>query len=116
MLAQALPAIINCILPGNLMKGLATTPTKLSAVAPCYNEAAVLVEFHRRMSAACASLTDDYEIVLVNDGSSDDSWPVLLSLAEQDPHVVAINLSRNHGQPLALTAGLGFFPRGGGSL
>jgi glycosyltransferase involved in cell wall biosynthesis len=108
MLAQALPAIINCILPGNLMKGLATTPTKLSAVAPCYNEAAVLVEFHRRMSAACASLTDDYEIVLVNDGSSDDSWPVLLSLAEQDPHVVAINLSRNHGQPLALTAGLAY--------
>jgi dolichol-phosphate mannosyltransferase len=98
------------------MRGSVTAPpahgrdatTKLSAVAPCYNEAAVLVEFHRRMSAACASVTDDYEIVLVNDGSSDASWPVLLSLAAQDPHVVAINLSRNHGQPLALTAGLAY--------
>ena len=98
------------------MKGSVTAPpahsrdatTKVSAVVPCYNEAAVLVEFHRRMSAACGSVTDDYEIVLVNDGSSDESWPVLLSLAAKDPHVVAINLSRNHGQPLALTAGLAY--------
>jgi dolichol-phosphate mannosyltransferase len=60
------------------------------------------------MSAACGSVTDDYEIVLVNDGSSDESWPVLLSLAAKDPHVVAINLSRNHGQALALTAGLAY--------
>lgn len=81
---------------------------KVSAVAPCYNEAAVLADFHRRMSAACAGVTDDYEMVLVNDGSSDDSWPVLLSLAAKDPHVVAINLSRNHGQALALTAGLAY--------
>jgi dolichol-phosphate mannosyltransferase len=96
------------------MKGPVTAPpahsrdatTKVSAVTPCYNEAAVLVEFHRRMSAACGSVTDDYEIVLVNDGSSDGSWPALLSLAAEDPHVVAINLSRNHGQSLALTAGL----------
>ena len=98
------------------MKGSATAPRdhsrnltiKVSAVAPCYNEAAVLVEFHRRLSAACGGVTDDYEIVLVNDGSSDDSWSVLLSLAEQDPHVVAINLSRNHGHQLALTAGLAY--------
>ena len=98
------------------MKGYVTAPqahsrkasTKISAVAPCYNEAAVLVEFHRRVSAACASVTDDYEIVLVNDGSSDDSWPLLVSLATADPHVVAINLSRNHGQQLALTAGLAY--------
>jgi dolichol-phosphate mannosyltransferase len=98
------------------MKGFVTAPpahrrdatTKLSAVAPCYNEAAVLVEFHRRMSAACGTVTDDYEIVLVNDGSSDGSWPLLLSLAAEDPHVVAINLSRNHGHQLALTAGLAY--------
>jgi dolichol-phosphate mannosyltransferase len=96
------------------MQGFVNTPrdhsrnptAKVSAVAPCFNEAAVLVEFHRRMSAACGAVTDDYEIVLVNDGSSDDSWPVIFSLAAQDPRVVAINLSRNHGQQLALTAGL----------
>src|ERR1039457_3602512 len=98
------------------MEGFVTAPpaqrrdatTKVSAVAPCYNEAAVLVEFHRRMSAACSSVTDDYEVVLVNDGSSDGSWPLLLSLAAQDPHLVAINLSRNHGHQLALTAGLAY--------
>ena len=60
------------------------------------------------MSAACSSVTDDYEVVLVNDGSSDGSWPLLLSLAAQDPHLVAINLSRNHGHQLALTAGLAY--------
>jgi dolichol-phosphate mannosyltransferase len=98
------------------MKGYVTAPpahsgkptTRISVVAPCYNEAAVLVEFHRRVSAAVSGVTDDYEIVLVNDGSSDGSWPVMVSLAAQDPHVVAINLSRNHGHQLALTAGLAY--------
>ena len=98
------------------MKGFVTAPPahrreatiKVSAVAPCYNEAGVLAEFHRRMSAAASFVTDEYEIVLVNDGSCDDSWPVLLSLAAEDPHLVAINLSRNHGHQLALTAGLAY--------
>jgi dolichol-phosphate mannosyltransferase len=49
---------------------------------------------------------DDYQIVLVNDGSRDRSWPMMHELAAQDPHIVAINLSRNHGHQLALTAGL----------
>ena len=44
--------------------------------------------------------------MLVNDGSRDRSWPVMQRLAAQDPHLVAINLSRNHGHQLALTAGL----------
>jgi dolichol-phosphate mannosyltransferase len=49
---------------------------------------------------------DDYEIVLVNDGSRDASWPTMQRLAAQDSHLVAVNLSRNHGHQLALTAGL----------
>ena len=49
---------------------------------------------------------EDYELVLVNDGSSDGSWPLLRKLAEDDEHVIAVNLSRNHGHQLALTAGL----------
>ncbi len=77
-------------------------------VAPCYNEAAVLPEFHRRLSAACRLVTDDYEIIVVNDGSSDSSWPILLSLSAGDAHVIGVNLSRNHGHQLALTAGLSF--------
>ncbi len=79
----------------------------LSIVVPCYNEAACLDILHARVSgAARAAVGDDYEIVFVNDGSRDDSWPVMQRLAASDPHLVAINLSRNHGHQLALTAGL----------
>jgi glycosyltransferase involved in cell wall biosynthesis len=81
---------------------------ELSVVAPCYNEAPVLPEFHRRISAACRSVTGNYEIIFVNDGSSDETWPLLLSFAENDPHTVCVSLSRNHGQQLALTAGLSY--------
>lgn len=79
----------------------------LSIVVPCYNEAACLDILHARVSgAARAAVGDDYEIVLVNDGSKDQSWQVMQQLAASDPRLVAINLSRNHGHQLALTAGL----------
>ena len=79
----------------------------LSIVIPCYNEAACLDQLHARVAAAArAAVGDDHEIVLINDGSRDDSWAVMQRLALADPHVVAINLSRNHGHQLALTAGL----------
>ena len=80
---------------------------QLSIVIPCYNEHECLPNLHQRVSAAArAAIGEDYEIVLVNDGSSDDSWPIMQKLASDDPHLVAINLSRNHGHQLALTAGL----------
>jgi dolichol-phosphate mannosyltransferase len=79
----------------------------LSIVIPCYNEEACLGTLHERLSAAAlTTVGEDYEIVLVNDGSSDRSWPMMRDLAARDSHVVAINLSRNHGHQLALTAGL----------
>jgi dolichol-phosphate mannosyltransferase len=78
----------------------------LSVVIPCYNEAAVLPELHRRVSAVCRETLLDYELVLVNDGSADETWPILVSLSANDPNVVCVNLSRNHGHQLALTAGL----------
>ena len=80
---------------------------KLSIVVPCYNEEACLEMLHGRISAAAqASVGQDYEIVLINDGSRDASWKVMQRLSEGDPRLVAINLSRNHGHQLALTAGL----------
>ncbi|WP_404336280.1 glycosyltransferase family 2 protein [Sphingomonas sp. MMS12-HWE2-04] len=80
---------------------------KLSVVIPCYNEEACLEMLHARVSgAAQAAVGDDYEIVLVNDGSRDASWQVMQRLSAADPRLVAINLSRNHGHQLALTAGL----------
>jgi dolichol-phosphate mannosyltransferase len=80
---------------------------RLSVVAPCFNEAEGLGEFYRRVSTSCIDVVgDDFEIVLVNDGSRDATWPLMVELADRDPHVVALNLSRNHGHQLALTAGL----------
>jgi glycosyltransferase involved in cell wall biosynthesis len=79
----------------------------LSIVIPCYNEAACLDQLHARVSAAARAVVgDDHEIVLINDGSRDASWPAMQRLAAIDPHLVCINLSRNHGHQLALTAGL----------
>lgn len=79
----------------------------LSVVVPCYNEESCLDILHARIAAAAqAAVGDSYEIVLVNDGSRDGSWPVMQRLSAADPHLVCINLSRNHGHQLALTAGL----------
>jgi len=79
----------------------------LSIVVPCFNEEACLGVLHERLtSAAQSAVGDDYEIVLVDDGSRDTSWTIMRDLAANDPRVLAINLSRNHGHQLALTAGL----------
>ncbi len=79
----------------------------LSVVVPCYNEELNLDLLHTRVTAAArAAVGEDYEIVLINDGSKDGSWAVMQRLAASDPRLVAINLSRNHGHQLALTAGL----------
>jgi glycosyltransferase involved in cell wall biosynthesis len=81
--------------------------TALSIVVPCFNEEACLRTLHGRLTASARqSVGDDYEMVLVNDGSRDGSWPIMRQLAADDPRVVAVNLSRNHGHQLALTAGL----------
>lgn len=80
--------------------------TFLSAVVPCYNEEDNLAELHRRLSAACEQLLQPFEMVLVNDGSTDATWPLMLRLAARDPRLVLVNLSRNFGKEAALTAGL----------
>ena len=67
----------------------------LSVVIPCHNEEATIDECHRRVSAAAASTGLEYEIVFVNDGSRDGTWARLSQLADCDPRVVAVNLSRN---------------------
>jgi len=80
---------------------------RLSVVVPCYNEAAGLPELNRRLTAVCEQVTGgDYEVVLINDGSSDNTWRVMQSIANENPHFVSVNLSRNHGHQLALSAGL----------
>lgn len=79
----------------------------LSVVIPCYNEEDGLLELHRRVSAVCKNCVgESYEIVLVNDGSKDQTWSIMQSLVVQDDKLVAVNLSRNYGHQLALSAGL----------
>ncbi len=79
----------------------------LSIVVPCYNERDCLPELYRRItSVAQGQCGSNYEIILINDGSKDDSWSIMQQIATHDPHVIGVNLSRNHGHQLALTAGL----------
>jgi putative glycosyltransferase len=80
---------------------------QLSIVATLYKSAPHLAEFHRRASDAARALVgDDYEIVLVNDGSPDDSIDVAVRLADADAHVVVVDLSRNFGHHKAMMTGL----------
>ena len=80
---------------------------RLSVVIPCMNEELGLPELYRRVTKACRDAVDgDYEVVLVNDGSTDGTWAGMHMLAEQDGHLILVNLARNHGHQLALTAGL----------
>jgi glycosyltransferase involved in cell wall biosynthesis len=84
-----------------------STLPALSIVVPCYNEEENMQELIRRLTEVCHKIVEsDYEIVLVNDGSSDLTWAKIKAFANDDGHVVAVNLSRNHGHQLALSAGL----------
>ena len=80
---------------------------KLSIVATLYQSAAYVAEFHRRASAAARQLVgDDFEIILVNDGSPDNSLGLAVQLTESDSHVVVVDLSRNFGHHKAMMTGL----------
>ena len=81
----------------------------LSAVIPCYNEVEGISELYRRVTAACQEVVgDSYEIVLVIDGSTDGTRSVVFDLASKDRHVMGIDLARNYGHQIALSAGLEF--------
>lgn len=78
----------------------------LSVVVPCFNEQEVLPEFHRRLAAVMQAQGLSWEVVYVNDGSRDGTLGLMLELAATNPHVAVVNLSRNFGKEIALTAGL----------
>ncbi|CAN5569563.1 glycosyltransferase family 2 protein [soil metagenome] len=80
---------------------------KLSIVATLYRSSKFIEEFHRRASIAAREFAgDSYEIILVNDGSPDDSVEVASALTEEDSHVTVVDLSRNFGHHKAMMAGL----------
>jgi len=78
----------------------------LSVVVPAYNEQDVLPEFHRRLSAVLATVHGACEVVYVNDGSRDRTMEIMRLLRAQDERVSLVDLSRNFGKEVALTAGL----------
>ncbi len=80
----------------------------LSVVVPTYNEEEVLPEFHGRLTAVLESIGNDWEIVYINDGSTDRTLEVLKGF--NDPRVAIIDLSRNFGKEIAMTAGLDHAP------
>ena len=81
---------------------------ELSVVSPVYHGEKMLEELVRRIHAAIRPLTDDYDIILVNDCSPDNSWDKISEICSADKKVKGINLSRNFGQPYAITAGLSY--------
>lgn len=79
---------------------------KIAIVATLYRSAPYIEEFYRRATESAKSLTDDYEIVIVNDGSPDDSLARAVRLTEIDGHVIVVDLSRNFGHHKAMMTGL----------
>jgi polyisoprenyl-phosphate glycosyltransferase len=92
-------------------QGLVLSPTSqprasLSIVVPVFNEEEVLAEFHRRLATVLDGLGMPAEIVYVNDGSTDGSLGLMHELCAKDPRVSIVDLSRNFGKEIAMTAGI----------
>jgi len=79
---------------------------KLSIVTTLYRSAAHVEEFYRCASAAAAAVSEDYEIIMVDDGSPDNALDIAIGLHERDPRVCVLGLSRNFGHHKAMMAGL----------
>jgi glycosyltransferase involved in cell wall biosynthesis len=86
-------------------RGAAPRPA-ISVVVPAYNEQEVLPAFQARIIPVMEAIGLPFEIVYVNDGSRDGTLPIMLGMQAADPRVAVVNLSRNFGKEIALTAGL----------
>ena len=77
----------------------------LSLIVPCYNEKDALPLFYREASSVLAGMDCDYELLLINDGSRDNTLDIMKELAAADPHVFYYSFSRNFGKEAAMYAG-----------
>jgi glycosyltransferase involved in cell wall biosynthesis len=82
------------------------TSPSISVVVPVFRSAPTLRELHRRLVAAVGALTDEFELIFVEDCGGDASWSVIEQLAEADARVAGIRMSRNYGQHNALLCGI----------
>lgn len=78
----------------------------LSAVIPVFNSGRVLPELVARLEPVLREAAEDFELILVNDGSDDDSWAAIAELASAHPWVRGLDLMRNAGQHNALLCGI----------
>jgi polyisoprenyl-phosphate glycosyltransferase len=78
----------------------------ISIVTPVYGCKTCLFELYIRLKQTLGSISEDFEIIFVNDASPDDAWKTIVELSGKDKRVKGINLSRNFGQHFAITAGL----------
>ncbi len=85
----------------------------LSVVVPIYNEQETVEQLCRRLHDALSQIRYSYEIILVDDGSTDETWPLLLACAERYDHMRLIRFRRNFGQTAAMSAG---FHQAGGDV
>ena len=86
--------------------GPEATHPRVSVLVPVYNEIEVLPEFHRRLTEVLRGSVDSFEVLYVNDGSSDGSLAWLEALCARDPDAALVDLSRNFGKEIAMAAGL----------
>ena len=92
-------------MPGHLAS--TTTNPVMSVVVPLHDEEETIGELHRRLANALEASGVSYEIVLVDDGSSDATGDLIDELEREDDHLVVVHLSRNFGHQAAVSAGLG---------
>ena len=90
------------------MSDTETQELTFSFISPVYNEQEGLETFYHRLTAVADKLGEPYEIIFVNDGSTDDSAGVIHRLSLNDPRVKTVEFSRNFGHQAALTAGYDF--------
>lgn len=81
-------------------------PHSISLVLPCFNEEDVLPELRRRLQEVVKQYSCPVEVVLVDDGSRDQTWPLISQYAREDSFIKAVRLSRNFGHQTAITCGL----------
>jgi dolichol-phosphate mannosyltransferase len=80
----------------------------ISVVIPVYKAENSLSELYQRLNSSLTLISEDFEIILVEDCGGDRSWEIILELANQDPRVKGIQFSRNFGQHYGITAGIDY--------
>jgi dolichol-phosphate mannosyltransferase len=78
----------------------------LSVIVPCFNESANIDNTFKRIELNIKKITDNYEIIFVDDGSTDNSFKILNEISEKNPHLKIIRFSRNFGHQYAIYAGI----------